>query len=108
MGGRITFGDEAAADCIQGHQSPEEDLMITVRCLTLSHPYRGSRYRLLSSCRIVVVLTVLALGVVFALQGYSPEAITGPMLVLVTGAVAASERLVAIGRTPPVSGLTAR
>lgn len=107
MGGRITFGDEAAAD-VSRATSPEEDLMITVRCLTLSHPYRGSRYPLLSTCRIVVVLTVLALAVVFALQGYSPEAITGPMLVLVTGAVAASDRLVAIGHTRPVSGLTAR
>jgi hypothetical protein len=79
--------------------------MITARCLTLSLSYRGPGYPLLSSCRIVVVLTVLALAGVLAVRGYSPEAIAGPILVLVAGAVAAAERLVGIAHTRPVSAL---
>jgi hypothetical protein len=45
-------------------------------------------------CRTVIVLAVLVLAVVFALRGYAPEAITGPVLVLVAGAIAAADRLV--------------
>jgi len=77
--------------------------MITVRCLMLSLSYRGPGYPLLSACRIVVVLTVLALAVVLAVRGYPPEAITGPIVVLVAGTVAAADRLVGMPRTRPVS-----
>lgn len=62
---------------------------------------------LLSVCRVVVVLVVVVLAVVLALWGYAPGAITGPVLVLVGGAVAAAERLVGVGRGRPVSALFA-
>jgi hypothetical protein len=81
--------------------------MITARCLTLSLSYRGPRYPLLSSCRIVVVLTVLALAMILAVQGYPPGEITGPLVVLVAGTVAATDRLVGRTRTRPVSALAA-
>ncbi len=48
---------------------------------------------LLWVCRVVIVLAVLILAVVLALRGYPPEAITGPVLVLVAGAVTAANRL---------------
>lgn len=53
--------------------------------------------------RIVIVIVVLVVVVVFAVQGYPPEAITGPMLVLVSGAVAAADRLVGSGHGHPAS-----
>jgi hypothetical protein len=49
------------------------------------------------------VLAVLVLAVVFALRGYSPEAITGPALVLVAGVIAAADRLVGAQRARPAS-----
>lgn len=55
---------------------------------------------LLWICRVVVVIAVLILAVVFALRGYPPEAITGPMLVLVAGAVTAAGRLVGAQHGP--------
>jgi hypothetical protein len=62
---------------------------------------------LLSICRVVVVLVVVVLAVVLALRGYPPKAITGPVLVLVGGAVAAVDRLVGVGRRRRVSALLA-
>lgn len=69
--------------------------MITNRCSTLPVPCRGSPCcpPLLPIWRIVVVLAVLVLAVILALRGYPPEAITGPVLVLVAGAVAAADRV---------------
>lgn len=61
---------------------------------------------MLSICR-VVVLVVVVLAVVLALRGYPPKAITGPVLVLVGGAVAAVDRLVGVGRRRRVSALLA-
>lgn len=60
---------------------------------------------LLSIGRIVIVLAVFVLAVVLALRGYSPVAITGPMMVLVAVAVAAADRLVVVQRVRPVSAL---
>ncbi|MGH3934362.1 MAG: hypothetical protein ACRDS1_05200 [Pseudonocardiaceae bacterium] len=82
--------------------------MITIRCSTLPISCRASRCcPLLSICRIVVVLAVLVLAVVLALRGYAPAAITGPVLVLVAGAVAAADRLIGVQRVRPVSALPA-
>ncbi|MBV8996021.1 MAG: hypothetical protein JO287_20490 [Pseudonocardiales bacterium] len=43
---------------------------------------------------MVVVLAVLILAALLALRGYPPGAITGPVLMLVAGAVSAAGRLV--------------
>jgi hypothetical protein len=65
------------------------------RCLRRPACCHGGRCcLLLSICRIVIALAVLILAMVLALRGYPLEAITGPLLVLVAGAVAASDRLV--------------
>jgi hypothetical protein len=81
--------------------------MTIVRCSRLLASYRGSRCcPLLSIGRIVIVLVVLILAVILVVQGYPPEAITGPVLVLLAGAVAAADRLVGMGRTRPASVLT--
>jgi hypothetical protein len=70
--------------------------------------YRGSRCcPLLSIGRIVIVLAVLILAVVLAVQGYPPETITGPVLALVAGAVAAADRLIGMERMRSVSVLAA-
>jgi len=83
--------------------------MVTTRCLSFPIPYRGSYcYPLLSGCRIVVVLAVLVLAVVLTLRGYPPEAITGPILVLVAGTVAATDRLFGLEGARSVSGLVDR
>jgi hypothetical protein len=83
--------------------------MIIMRCSTLPVSRQTSRCcPLRSICRIVVVLTVLVLAVVLALRGYAPEAITGPVLVLVAGAVAAADRLVGAQRVRAVSTLPAQ
>ena len=66
--------------------------MITVRCSTLSLYYRGPRYLLVPACRIVIVLAVVVLAMVLVVRGYSPESITGPVLVLMGGAIAVAER----------------
>lgn len=84
--------------------------MITVRCLKPPICCRGSCcccYPLLSICRIVIVVAVLVLAVVLALRGYPPEAITGPVLVLVAGAVAAVDRLLGVQRVRTASALPA-
>jgi hypothetical protein len=49
---------------------------------------------LLWICRVVVVLAVLIFAVILAVRGYPPGAITGPVLMLVAGAVTAAGRLV--------------
>jgi hypothetical protein len=78
--------------------------MITACCLRLPVSCRGPRcWPPLSICRTVIVLAVLVLAVVFALRGYSPEAITGPALVLVAGVIAAADRLVGAQRARPAS-----
>ncbi|MGH3961706.1 MAG: hypothetical protein ACRDRY_00370 [Pseudonocardiaceae bacterium] len=83
--------------------------MIIARCLGLPVPCRRScGCLLLSTCRIVIVLAVLVLAVVLALRGYPPEAITGPVLVLVVGAVAAADRLVGVQRVQTVSASPTR
>lgn len=77
--------------------------MIIVR-LSLLPVSCGSRcWPLLSVCRVVVVLVVLVLAVVLASRGYAPGDITGPVLVLVAGAVAAADRLTAVPGMGPVS-----
>jgi hypothetical protein len=53
------------------------------------------------------MLVVLILAVLFALRGYAPEAIIGPVLALVAGAVATIDRLVGVQRVRPVSALPA-
>ena len=58
-------------------------------------------------CRVVVVLVVMVLAVVLALRGYPVGAITGPVLVLVAGAVAAADRLTGVPRVGPVLALPA-
>jgi hypothetical protein len=55
---------------------------------------------------IVVVVLVLVVAAVLAVRGYPPEEITGPMLVLVTGAVAATDRLLSVSSRQPVSAVT--
>jgi len=66
--------------------------------------YQGSRCcPLLLIGRIVVVVVVLVIAAVLAVRGYPLEQIIGPMLVLVAGAVAATDRLLGIGPVPPVS-----
>jgi hypothetical protein len=78
--------------------------MIIACCLRLPVSCRGPRcWPPLSICRTVIVLAVLVLAVVFALRGYSPEAITGPALVLVAGVIAAADRLVGAQRERPAS-----
>lgn len=81
--------------------------MITARCSTLSLCYRGPRYPLLSTRCIVIVLAMLVLAVVLALRGYSPQAITGPVLVLVVGTVAAAERLIGVQGARAISTVPA-
>jgi hypothetical protein len=49
---------------------------------------------------VVVVLAVLILVVVLALRGYAPEAIVGPVLMLVAGTVTAAGRLSAPSMAP--------
>jgi hypothetical protein len=55
--------------------------------------------------RVVVMLAVLVLVVVLALRGYPPGSITGPVLVLVAGTVAAADRLVGVQGVRAVSAL---
>jgi len=81
--------------------------MITVSCSTPSFHYREPQYRLVSACRIVIVLIVLILAMVLALRGYSPEAITGPVLVLVVGTVGVVDRLVGVQSVQAVSTVPA-
>jgi hypothetical protein len=83
--------------------------MIIACCSGLPISCRGPRcWPPLSMCRTVIVLAVLVLAVVFALRGYAPEAITGPVLVLVAGAIAAADRLVVgVQRGRAVSALPA-
>lgn len=83
--------------------------MITACCSGLPVCCRGPRcWPPLLICRTVIVLAVLVLAVVFALRGYSPEAITGPALVLVAGAIAAADRLVGVQRGRAVSAFPAQ
>jgi hypothetical protein len=56
--------------------------------------------------RIVVVVLVLVVAAVLAVRGYPPEEITGPILVLVAGAVAAADQLLSVGSRQPVSAVT--
>lgn len=80
--------------------------MITTYCLRLPVCCRGPRcWPPLSICRTLIVLVVLVLAVVFALRGYSPEAITGPALVLVVGVIAAADRLVGAQQARPALAL---
>jgi hypothetical protein len=79
--------------------------MVITRCLPLP-VYRGPQcWPWLLIGRIVVVVPVLIVAAVFALRGYPPDEIAGPMLVLVAGAVAAADRLVSAGRAQPASAL---
>lgn len=78
--------------------------MMIVRCLRLPVSCRRSCCCLpLPICRMVIVLAVLVLAVILALRGYPPGAITGPVLVLVAGAVAAADRLVGLRQVRTVS-----
>jgi hypothetical protein len=82
--------------------------MIIAWCSGLPVSCRGSRcWPPLSICRTVIVLAVLVLAVIFAVRGYAPEAITGPVLVLVAGGIAAADRLVGIQRGRAVSAFPA-
>ena len=75
--------------------------MYIVRCLLLPGSCHGSCCcPLLWICRVVVVLAVLILVVVLALRGYAPEAIVGPVLMLVAGTVTAAGRLSAPSMAP--------
>jgi hypothetical protein len=83
-------------------------MMFIVRCSLLPVSWRGSCcYPLLSICRIVVMLVVLALAVVLALRGYAPGTIVPQVLVLVAGTVAAADRLVGAQRARAISTLPA-
>ncbi len=82
--------------------------MIIVRCLKLPDSCRRLRYRLLLPiCRIVIVLAVLVLAVVLALRSYPPGSIIGLVLVLITVAITAADRLVGVQRVHTVSALPA-
>ena len=81
--------------------------MVIARCSGLPVSCGLRCCPLLPICRMVMVLVVLVVAVVLALRGYSPEAITGPVLVLLVGAVAAADRLVDVRRVRPVSALPA-
>ena len=81
-------------------------IMVITRCLPLP-AYRGhTAVRCFWLGRIVIVVLVLVVAVVLAVQGYPPEEIAGPMLVLVAGTIAAAERLVRVGDVPPAAGLS--
>lgn len=67
--------------------------------------YLGSRCCPLLIGRIVVVVVVLVVAAVLVVSGYPLEEVIGPMLVLVSGAVAATDRLVGIGPVSPVSAV---
>ena len=60
---------------------------------------------MMSIGHIVVVLAVFVLAVVLALRGYTPGAITGPLLVLVAVSVEAADQLVGVQQVRPVSAL---
>jgi hypothetical protein len=79
--------------------------MIITRCLTFPLFCCGSCCPAIAVCRCVVVLLVLVLAVVLALQGYAPGDITGPVLMLVAGAVAVTDRLIGVQRVRAVSAL---
>lgn len=79
--------------------------MVIARCLTLPVYREPQCWPWLLLGRIVIVITVLVVVAVLAVQGYPPDEIAGPMLVLVTGAVAAVDRLVSVGRAQPASAL---
>ena len=81
--------------------------MIATRCLRSPFSCGGSCGLLLVLCRVVVVLVVMVLAVVLALRGYPVGAITGPVLVLVAGAVAAADRLTGVPRVGPILALPA-
>lgn len=106
----LCTGGRAGASVYPGPTSSEGIIvMIVARCLLFPVSYRGSYcYPVLAGCRVVVVLAVLVLAVVFALHGYPPETVTGPVLVLVVGVVGATDRLVGIARTRSVLGSAVR
>lgn len=82
--------------------------MVIVRCLSLPTlpTYRGSRCCSWPSIgRIVVVVTVFVVAAVLAVKGYPPDEITGEMLVLVAGAIAAADRLVSVDPVQPACAL---
>jgi hypothetical protein len=79
--------------------------MVIARCLSLPVYRQPQRWRWLLIGRIVIVVTVLVVAGVFAVRGYPPGEIAGPMLVLVAGAVAVVERLVGEGRAQSASAL---
>jgi hypothetical protein len=79
--------------------------MITNCCVTLSPSSTGRRCWVLGVWRIVVTLAVLVVAVIFALRGYAPDAVAGPVLVLVVGTVAAVERLAGMQSARSVSVL---
>ncbi len=80
--------------------------MIISRCSRLPACCQGFRCcPLLSIGRIVILLAIFVYAVVLVLRGYSPGAITGPVLVLVAVAVAAADQLVGVQRVRPVSAL---
>jgi hypothetical protein len=81
--------------------------MISTRLSSLPVSCGSWCYPLLSIFRMVIMLVVLILAVLFALRGYAPEAIIGPVLALVAGAVATIDRLVGVQRVRPVSALPA-
>jgi hypothetical protein len=78
--------------------------MMISRCLPLPVYREPQRWPWLLIGRIVIVITVLVVAAVLAVRGYPPDEIAGPMLVLVTGAVAAVDRL-SVGCAQPASAL---
>jgi hypothetical protein len=79
--------------------------MVITRCLSLPVCREPQCWRWLLIGRIVVVIAVLVVAAVFAVRGYPPGEIAGPMLVLVAGTVAVVDRLVSVGRGQPTSAL---
>jgi hypothetical protein len=79
--------------------------MVIARCLSLPVCRESQCWRWLLIGRIVIVIAVLVVAAVFAVRGYPPGEIAGPMLVLVAGAVAVVDRLVSVGRAQPASAL---
>lgn len=75
----------------------------TGRWLALLLPCRGPCYPLLLICRAAVLVAVVVLATIFALRGYAPGTIPGPVLVLVAGAVAAADRFIGVQRARVVS-----
>ena len=85
----------------RANQFGEDDTMVIAQCLLLPAYHRPRCCPLPSIGRIVIVISVLVVAAVLAVKGYSPDEITGPMLVLVAGAVTAADPLAGTGHGHP-------